>query len=492
MKEFSYQPKLFATLPTVKNNKHYQNYHNCLLRIDEILSVSGIENKFIAYSLALKEKAKMKSYSKGLTASEINRTCNRASSILRCAIGRMLNQESYEKFSRHLAESALLQQFCKVYDIAEIRVPSCTKLQSDEKLVPEEVITSLNQLLFGVASNETENLLNLEETFRELEIFTDATCILSNIHFPVDWSLLRDGSITILKSIARIRKAGLKSRIDEPKKLLSQVNQLAIGIGRCKGYGAVIKRRKAYRKLKKFANRILDHAKRYYELLDTQWQNSDLSPGQKDEILKGLKNIMTQLPDAIKLASQRILKGEVAKNSDKILSLYDDSSNVIIRGKSGARVEFGCKLMLSELENGFVVDWKLYEKDSDDVTLTVDTIDRMVKMGVKVKAIVGDRGCDGPKSRAAAEQHKIENKICPRSVPKFQEKMKDKGFKQSQKRRAQTEARIGILKNNFIGNAIKTKNFVSKGIHIAWAMLTHNLRLVAKLATRNINLEQAA
>ena len=107
-----------------------------------------------------------------------------------------------------------------------------------------------------------------------------------------------------------------------------------------------------------------------------------------------MKNIMTQLPGAIKLASQRVLKGEVAINKDKILSLYDDSSNVIIRGKSGARVEFGCKLMLSELENGFVVDWKLYEKDSDDVTLTVDTIERMVEMGVEIKAVVGDRGCD--------------------------------------------------------------------------------------------------
>lgn len=492
MKKICFQPKLIATLPNVKNNKPYENYYNCLMRIDDILLVSGIEKQFIGYFLDLKVKSKMKTYSKALSYAEVNKTCNTASTILRCSIARMINQESYVKFSRHLAESSLLQNFCHMYDFFEVRVPSSTKLQRDEKLIPEEVITSLNQTLFNTASDQGQNLLNIEQVFTELNVFTDATCILSNIHFPVDWSLLRDGSITLLKSIQRIRKSGLKCRIDDPKKLLSQVNQLAIGIGRCKGYGAVQKRKKAFRKLRKFANRIVAHAERYYELLETKWISSNLNPGQKDEILRGMSRIMIQMPEAIKLASKRVIKGEVAINEDKILSLYDDSSNVIIRGKSGARVEFGCKLMLSELENGFIVDWKLYEKDTDDVTLTVDTIERMIKKGVKISTLVGDRGCDGGRSRKKLEEQNIENRICSRSVPKLKEQLKNADFRKSQKRRAQTEARIGIVKNNFIGNAIKTKHFLSKGIHIAWAMLTHNLRLIANLETKARDIHQAA
>ena len=50
-----------------------------------------------------------------------------------------------------------------------------------------------------------------------------------------------------------------------------------------------------------------------------------------------------------------------------------------------------------------------------------------------------------------------------------------------QKRRAQTEGRIGILKNDFLGRPLRSKGFEHRELAVAWAVLAHNLWLIAGL-----------
>ena len=53
-----------------------------------------------------------------------------------------------------------------------------------------------------------------------------------NIHFPVDWVLLRDATRTLVKAIRLIRKQGLKKRMPEPQAFLKRMNQLAMEMTR--------------------------------------------------------------------------------------------------------------------------------------------------------------------------------------------------------------------------------------------------------------------
>ncbi len=59
-------------------------------------------------------------------------------------------------------------------------------------------------------------------------------------------------------------------------------------------------------------------------------------------------------------------------------------------------------------------------------------------------------------------KHGILNGICPRSVPALHERMEEEGFADIQRRRAQTEGRIGILKNDFLGPVLRNKGFESR------------------------------
>jgi len=59
----------------------------------------------------------------------------------------------------------------------------------------------------------------------------DTTCLEANIHFPVDWVLLRDVALTLLKATKLIRTAGLRERMQhEPAGFATAMNRLCIAM----------------------------------------------------------------------------------------------------------------------------------------------------------------------------------------------------------------------------------------------------------------------
>ncbi|MFT6574518.1 MAG: hypothetical protein ACI8UZ_001173 [Akkermansiaceae bacterium] len=82
----------------------------------------------------------------------------------------------------------------------------------------------------------------------------------------------------------------------------------------------------------------------------------------------------------------------------------------------------------------------------------------------------------------------IDELIPPKSPARLREKLKDPAFAASQKRRAQTEARIGMITNNYQPGRSLSKGLDSRRQELRWIMLAHNLRGLARKRRR----EQAA
>ena len=57
----------------------------------------------------------------------------------------------------------------------------------------------------------------------------------------------------------------------------------------------------------------------------------------------------------------------------------------------------------------------------------------------------------------------------------------DEAFVGAQKRRAQTEWRIGILKNVFLQGVPRAKGFKNRELQVDWPVLAHNLWVAARL-----------
>src|SRR6267143_2121585 len=89
----------------------------------------------------------------------------------------------------------------------------------------------IDTLLVSAAESQDEEgnqKLQLAEALNLESYFLDTTCVKLNIHYPVDWVLLRDAARTLMKATMLIRKRGLKVRMEEPEEFLKRMNEWCI------------------------------------------------------------------------------------------------------------------------------------------------------------------------------------------------------------------------------------------------------------------------
>src|SRR6056297_2737588 len=161
---------------------------------------------------------------------------------------------------------------------------------------------------------------------------------------------------------------------------------------------------------------------------------------------------------------------------------------LFVRGKAGAEVEFGNALYLAEQEDGLIVDWELHEgKPPADSKLVEASMERIEAVHGHPESFAADRGFDAKHSRDFLVKHGIDNGICPRSVSALEEKLEDEGFRFLQWRRSQTEGRIGIFKNAYLGRPLRSRGVEHRKNRLAWCVLAHNLWKLGKVAAEEKN-----
>lgn len=483
MRIIPFQQPLRPAIPTVRGNIEYRRLKEQLERMDEILLVSGIESSFIERSVdryvesGKQVGAKVNNY-------QIKR--HEATSVLalRSLILKSMLGETCRGMSLQLAHSPLFQRFCGIGRIDETRVPSKSTIQGFIDIVSE---AELSEIVIKLLSATQSDTLELEEITDLESIWIDTTCVKTHIHYPVDWVLLRDATRTLIKAVKVIRKHGLKVRMSNPSNFMSKMNSLCMKMTQCRRKKDSRRvQKETLRLMKKLVTTIRKHAKRHYDLLDKEWERTDLSRKQAENILSRITNVLDQLPEAQRQAHERIIGNRQINNEDKILSLYEKATNVIVRGKADAAVEFGNTLYLAEQADGLIMDWKFFEDSAPaDSKLMPESVLRIQSsLSLKVRAVGADRGFDSETNQNFLNQHTIFNGITPKNPHLLREKMDNSDFRASQKRRASTEARIGIFKNCFLGDVLKVKGFKNRSLAIAWGVLAHNLWVLARLPTK--------
>src|SRR2546427_3683491 len=456
------QEFLTGYVSTVIGPIEFRVWKNRLERIDDILGRSDVEKMFQRLSLRRRDDDEQRAAEKEsrqfrvLSAGEQAGYHRLTSQALRCHVVQALMGEDFRGFSCRLAESPLLQWVCKMDRLDAVRIPGKSALQRYSQWLAEaDMRKVIDTLLVSAAESQDEEgnqKLKLAEALNLESYFLDTTCVKLNIHYPVDWVLLRDAARTLMKATMLIRKRGLKVRMDEPEEFLKRMNQLCI--------------RMTHARRKKDGKRVRKAVLR-----------------EMKKLSKRIRMVVEKLPAAIRQAHERIIGERQVENDEKILSLYEEHASVYVRGKAGAEVEFGSQLLLGESQSGVIVDWELVGgKPQADTKMLQRSLERMQETagGPRIRAVGGDRGFDSKPNRAMLEEDGIYNAICPKAPEELQKRMKDGKFVEVQKRRSQTEARISIFKNGFLGSPLLSKGHANQEREVAWNVLAHNLWVIAR------------
>ena len=394
-----FQPLLPQTLPTISGNLDYREFRDQLLRLDLLLQNSGLEARFLQLDLQDRKLSPKAQQNRQLHAVR----------ALRCILARLILQEDYRAFAAHLADSALLQSFCRLSRVDLTTIPSKSTLQRYDSWWSEKEVRQLvGELLAQGAAAPAP--LHLPEAVDLASVFLDTTCLAAPIHYPVDWVLLRDATRTLTKAIVLIRDQGLKHRMPAPESFLSGSNKLCIAMaqagppqGRAAGP-----------------------------------QSAEENPAPDGS------------PGGPAAGPCRSLPGPAgpAMGADRV-----DAP-----------------------------DWECFRDSAPaDAQLLPRSLGRLEAVfGPRIKAAAADRGFDSELNRQGLASDGIYNAVCPRNPKQLEEKAGSWKFQQLQRRRAQTEGRIAILKNAFLGPAMRRKGFAHRELLVTWTVLTHNLWVMVR------------
>jgi IS5 family transposase len=475
--------------PEIQNaTADHRAFARLLEVIDDLLQTTGAEKDLVD---AATEKARCKT--RFIRPGWLDRLIVLTGFQIRCTILRKLLGINYRKFSVIVTGNTLFQWFLRIGQLAAVignldgKHLSKSSLERYDKIVPAEKLEAIIRSICAKVSKDDWPLINpaFRGPIEVRDIFADCTVLEANIHFPVDWLLLRDAVRSLISAIIIIREHGLRHRIKNPKKFRAEINGLCMKM-------TAVSRKKEGKKLKKkvlremiaVATCVGNHARRYRDLLQRDWNTStDLSEGEANQILEKLDAITDKLPAAIKQAKERIISGKKIPNSEKILSLYENDVHIVFRGKAGADVEFGNTLFIAENRSGMIVDYKLFKDSAPaDSAMVRACVSRMKAAGMKIESFTTDRGFSSADNVEFLKTEHIANHILPKSPAKMREAMEDQEMRSDQKRRAQTEGRIGILKNCFLDSGMSAKGFDHQLLEVGWSILTHNLWVLARIA----------
>ena len=478
------QPFLRPALPQISGPKEYHEERELFIRIDEILTTSGLEDEFIRLSM------EHCGFDPAKHSAKRNEKFGRSAILaLRSNIARHFKGMDHREFCVRLADSVLLQWFLQIGRVDKVEAFAKSTSDRFSRWIDGAGLRSINTrlmaLLAGTCTDAPRLELGLRSPVSFDDIYFDSTCLKAPIHFPVDWVLLRDATRTLMKATVLIRRAGLLHRMpQEPLAFLSDINTLCMKMTAKNRTRDGRKHRKAVlREMKKLSKRIGRHARKHLDILIARSGETDLTPGQICQISQRIENILAQLPAAIEQAHERLIGGRKLPNTKKILSLYDPDVQVILRGKSNAEVEFGNNLWLGETREGLIADYVLEKKKTSDAKQIQPAIQRLVdEQGLAVGNVWGDRALHSMENEELLETHNIRSGLCPRNVTELAARLENEpGMREGLKRRAGTEARVSIIIRDFMGKPARAKGFEHREMMVGWAVLSHNLWVLARL-----------
>jgi len=284
----------------------------------QILELRGVEDLLVDLSL---RRWLAGSGKRVPTPKQQSKFQRQSAQALRCLVLKQLLGEDLRGMSRRLAECPLFQWFCGVDRLDEVRVPSKSQLGRYFIWLPREQLDKvIGRLICASAEPEATTGVNRLFLANDLELGTvwiDSTCREANVHFPVDWVLLRDATRTLMKATNLVRRHGLKHRMQEPRFFLGQINRQCIAMAQAgKAADSRKARKRVLRRMKEIVQVVRKHAQRHRDLLDQQWSETDWTRKQAELVLDRIDGVLEQLPAAVKQAHEPIIgerQGRVKK-----------------------------------------------------------------------------------------------------------------------------------------------------------------------------------
>jgi IS5 family transposase len=350
-------------------------------------------------------------------------------------------------------------------------VPHFTTIQKAIKSIRPETWNTINDILVQHAKDKKL------ENGKSLRV--DTTVVESNIAYPVDARLLWD-SIRVLTRIMEASRQVLPELNFAFAKRTRRANKRCYSIVMAKGPKASQKRYKLYKDLIKIANEVFRMASTCCEQLKTNFSLEAIGLHEQIEHYLNLTSV------AIDQCERRVVKGEKVPASEKIVSIFEEHTDIIKRGKSQCPTEFGHKIFVSSGKSGLITQYRVFRGNPSDSDMLSDTLALHEKQyGRAPDHLCGDRRFFSSNNETEAYGSGVKRvSICkPGYRSKARQQVeKRRWFKTLQRFRAGIEGIISVLMRSYGLKRCLWKGWCSFKSYVGLGIVAFNLKKIAALS----------
>jgi len=391
--------------------------------------------------------------------------------VLRLLVLKHIRNLSYGAREREVRANLVYRDFSRV---GSGKMPDAKTMGRWGLAVGPEVLKQIHDRMVTIAQD------NGVVAGRRMRV--DTTVVETNIHHPTDSTLLGDGVRVLTRTMRKITDivgaVGTKLR-DRSRSVKLRLFEIA-RIARTKGPLNRDRLQQRYRRLLETTSRVVGQAKRF---------SKEISEGVKKATdilqqiaLEGLREELDRmLPLVLRVMRQtraRIFHGNTHVE-DKVLSVFEPSTEIIRKGKAGKPNEFGKMIKLQEAENQIIVDYEVYARRPNDCDLLIPAITtHEAKLGRVPRLLATDAGFYSARNEAAAKAMGVKRVCIPNRSSKSPERkreQKKRWFRDGQKWRTGCEGRISVVKRRNGLNRCRYKGDAGMQRWVALGVISDNL-----------------
>jgi IS5 family transposase len=389
--------------------------------------------------------------------------------VSRMLVVKRLYQYSYEETERYVRDSLILRQFCRVYLNP---VPDDTTLIRWAKLIKPETLEKFNARI-------TQLAIQLKVT-KGKKLRTDGTVVEANIHTPSDNRQLADSVRVIARAIQKAHA------------LLPTVGKTADNLTKAARNTA----RKIGEVLRKRTDEAMQAGKQLYEELveltqktvdQAQQTLEQCHPYTGKAIQKVKETLETFIPLAKQVIDQtrrRIFEKEAVPAQEKIVSIFEPHSDIIVRGKDSHPVEYGHKIWLNEVDGGIVSHFRILEGNpSDELQWEPSLKAHQTTFEQPPEQASADRGLYSAQNEKIAQEMGVKNVVLPKRGYKSKQRQAHESqdwFVAGRKWHAGVEGRISVLKRAHGLGRCLNHGFEGFQGWVGWGVIAGNLAVIGR------------
>jgi len=362
--------------------------------------------------------------------------------VLRMLLLKHMRGWSFAILTREVRANLVYREFTR---IGGGTVPDDKTMGRLARQLGPERMSQIHQRVVEIAQE------NKVVTGRKMRV--DTTVVETNIHHPTDSSLLGDGVRVLTRTMKKVTAiAGavgtqLRDRTRSVGRRLREIGRAS----RSRGRQVQEKLRQGYGKLLESTRRVLAQAERFSnEIAAGVKRSADvLEQAALEGLKKQLDTMVPRVRQVIRQTRERIFCN-VTNSADKLLSIFEPTTEIIRKGKAGKPTEFGKLVLIQEAENQIITGYEVYDQRPSDSDLLVPALEEHQRqLGRVPRTAAADAGFYSARNEAAALQMGVQQVAVPNLSTKSQQRkrhQKRRWFRNAQKWRTGGEGRISVLK----------------------------------------------